>query len=239
MEFLCLVWAPEKLHYYLDGTVFDVITDCNAVKSLLNMNTSHRQILRFQTAIQECRGNINIAHKSGNIHKQADDLSSWALANTPENPAWVPQEENHTEGLCVTDIGTEFFNQPKESYKMDNNCHILLQLLMKDCKDPSLSSNLYEAWNKAYYEGRFHLLDGSLYYRSIHIFAMALADRTLTNTILHECHDSVASGDLSEDRKVERVKTCSWWPNWRNDDSEYYQTCNRCQKANRATGKAF
>ncbi|MBW0549135.1 hypothetical protein O181_088850 [Austropuccinia psidii MF-1] len=33
MEFLFLVWALEKLHYYLNGTVFDVITDCNAVRS--------------------------------------------------------------------------------------------------------------------------------------------------------------------------------------------------------------
>ncbi|MBW0507698.1 hypothetical protein O181_047413 [Austropuccinia psidii MF-1] len=32
MEFLCLVWELEKLHYYLDGSVFEVITDCNAVK---------------------------------------------------------------------------------------------------------------------------------------------------------------------------------------------------------------
>ncbi|MBW0538133.1 hypothetical protein O181_077848 [Austropuccinia psidii MF-1] len=30
MECLCLVWALEKLHYYLDGSVFEVITDCNA-----------------------------------------------------------------------------------------------------------------------------------------------------------------------------------------------------------------
>ncbi|MBW0584409.1 hypothetical protein O181_124124 [Austropuccinia psidii MF-1] len=27
MECLCLVWALEKLHYYLDGSVFEVITD--------------------------------------------------------------------------------------------------------------------------------------------------------------------------------------------------------------------
>ncbi|MBW0508664.1 hypothetical protein O181_048379 [Austropuccinia psidii MF-1] len=30
-EFLCLVWDLKKLHYYFDVTVFDVITDCNAV----------------------------------------------------------------------------------------------------------------------------------------------------------------------------------------------------------------
>ncbi|MBW0592364.1 hypothetical protein O181_132079 [Austropuccinia psidii MF-1] len=68
---------------------------------------------------------------------------------------------------------------------------------------------------------------------------MALTYRTLINTILHEYHDSVAAGHLSEDRTLERVKTCSWLPNWKNDVSEYCQTCERCQKANRATGKKF
>ncbi|MBW0554101.1 hypothetical protein O181_093816 [Austropuccinia psidii MF-1] len=37
MECLLLVLALEKLHYYLDGSIFEVITDCNAVKSVLNM----------------------------------------------------------------------------------------------------------------------------------------------------------------------------------------------------------
>ncbi|MBW0515422.1 hypothetical protein O181_055137 [Austropuccinia psidii MF-1] len=68
---------------------------------------------------------------------------------------------------------------------------------------------------------------------------MALADRTLINTLLHECHDSVSTGHLSEDRTLERVKTFSWWQNWKKDGSEYSQTCDRCQKANRATGKKF
>ncbi|MBW0560828.1 hypothetical protein O181_100543 [Austropuccinia psidii MF-1] len=62
---------------------------------------------------------------------------------------------------------------------------------------------------------------------------MTLTDRTLINTIVHEFHDSVASGHLSEDRTLERVKTCSWWPNLGNDVAEY------CQKANTATGRKF
>ncbi|MBW0536195.1 hypothetical protein O181_075910 [Austropuccinia psidii MF-1] len=52
MEFFCLVWALEKLYYYLDGSVFEVITNCNAVKSLLNMKTPNRHILRWQVEIQ-------------------------------------------------------------------------------------------------------------------------------------------------------------------------------------------
>ncbi|MBW0521481.1 hypothetical protein O181_061196 [Austropuccinia psidii MF-1] len=105
-------------------------------------------MLRWKIAIQEYKANMTIVHKSGTINKNADGLSRWALANTPENPAWVPQEEHHIEGICVTEIGTEFFNQVKESYKMEKNCHILCQLLMKDCKDPSLSSKLDEIWKK-------------------------------------------------------------------------------------------
>ncbi|MBW0561860.1 hypothetical protein O181_101575 [Austropuccinia psidii MF-1] len=132
MESLFLVWALEKLHYYLDGTAFDVITDFNAVKSPLNMKPPNRHMLIWQIAIQEYRGNMTIVHKSGNTHKNADGLSRWAVANTPEIPAWVPQEEHHIEGICVTDIGTEFFSQVKESYKIDKNCHILSQLLIKD-----------------------------------------------------------------------------------------------------------
>ncbi|MBW0505793.1 hypothetical protein O181_045508 [Austropuccinia psidii MF-1] len=90
MEFLYLLWALEKLHYYLDGGVFEVITGCNSVKSLLNMTIPNRHMLRWQIAIQEYRGNMNIAHKAGNIHKSSDGFSSWSLANTPDNPAYVP-----------------------------------------------------------------------------------------------------------------------------------------------------
>ncbi|MBW0524115.1 hypothetical protein O181_063830 [Austropuccinia psidii MF-1] len=106
MECLGLLWALEKLHYYLDGTAFSVITDCNAVKSSLDRKTPNRHILRWHMAIQEYRGNMNIAHKSANIHKISNGLSRWALANTPENPEWFSQEEHHIEVICGTDIGT-------------------------------------------------------------------------------------------------------------------------------------
>ncbi|MBW0499195.1 hypothetical protein O181_038910 [Austropuccinia psidii MF-1] len=110
---------------------------------------------------------------------------------------------------------------------------------MKKCKDPSRSSKLDEKWKKAYDEERFHLIDGILYHRTKHTCFMTLKDRTLMNTILHECNDIVASGNLSEDRTLERVTACSWWPNWRKEVAEYCQACGRCQKANRATEKEF
>ncbi|MBW0505448.1 hypothetical protein O181_045163 [Austropuccinia psidii MF-1] len=122
---------------------------------------------------------------------------------------------------------------------MDKNCHIICQILMKECKKTTLSSKLDEIWKKAYDEGRFHLLDGILYYRTKHTCVMALTDRTLINYILHKFHDSVAAENLSEDRTLERIRTCSWWPNLKKYVAEYCQPCDRFQKANRATGKKF
>ncbi|MBW0539093.1 hypothetical protein O181_078808 [Austropuccinia psidii MF-1] len=160
------------------------------------MKTPNRHMLRWQISIQEYKGNITIVHKSGNIHENADVLNRWALANKPGIFKWLPQEEHYIEGICVTEIGTEFFNKVKERYNMDKICHILSQLLMKDCKDPSLSSKLDEVRKKAYDEGIFHLLDGILYHRTKHTYVITLKYRTLINTILHEFHDSVVSGHL-------------------------------------------
>ncbi|MBW0504923.1 hypothetical protein O181_044638 [Austropuccinia psidii MF-1] len=90
-EFLFLVWALEKLHYYFKGAVFEVYTDCTAFKSLLNMKTTNRHMLRWQTAIKEYRGNMTIIYKEGKSHTNADGLSQWPLDNVKINPAYDPE----------------------------------------------------------------------------------------------------------------------------------------------------
>ncbi|MBW0462638.1 hypothetical protein O181_002353 [Austropuccinia psidii MF-1] len=199
-------------------------------------------MLRWQIAIQEYSGNMTIAHEGGNIHKNADGLSRWSLANTPDYPAYLPLEEDTQfpiEGIHIADIGTEFFEEVRESYKKDKNCHILTPLLDKDCKDTSLVKSVDETWNTYYSEGRFHLFDSIIYHRTKHSCVIPLCSRLLINTILHECHDSIYSQHLSEDRTLEKVKNCAWWPSWRKETIEYCHTCERCQKANRSTGKKF
>ncbi|MBW0531860.1 hypothetical protein O181_071575 [Austropuccinia psidii MF-1] len=57
-ECLCLVWDLEKLHYHFEGAVFEVYTDCTALKSLLNMKTTNRHMLRWKIAIRVSRGNM-------------------------------------------------------------------------------------------------------------------------------------------------------------------------------------
>ncbi|MBW0478855.1 hypothetical protein O181_018570 [Austropuccinia psidii MF-1] len=205
MECLCLVWALEILNYHLDGSAFRAITDCNAMKSHLNMKAPNRHMLRWQIAIQEYRGNMNIVYKAGKMHKNADGLSRRALANTPDNPAYLALEEEPQitiEGINIIDIGSEFFEEVRESFKQDKNCHILTSLLDKECKDTSLVNALDEICKNSSYERRFDLCDGIIYHITKHLCVMTLCIRLLMNTILHRCHYSICSGHFSGDRKL-------------------------------------
>ncbi|MBW0542907.1 hypothetical protein O181_082622 [Austropuccinia psidii MF-1] len=78
----------------------------------LNMKNPKRNMLRWQIAIKEYRGNMTIVHNAANIQRNADGLSFWALSNTPDNPAYVRLEAEPyipIEGVNITNIGTEFF----------------------------------------------------------------------------------------------------------------------------------
>ncbi|MBW0545822.1 hypothetical protein O181_085537 [Austropuccinia psidii MF-1] len=66
---------------------------------------------------------------------------------------------------------------------------------------------------------------------------MTIVERSVINILLKECHDSPFSVHLSEDITRETIKTCIWWPMWQKDVTEYQKTCDRCQKADKSTGR--
>ncbi|MBW0472347.1 hypothetical protein O181_012062 [Austropuccinia psidii MF-1] len=199
-------------------------------------------MLRWQLVIKEYGGNMTIVHKAGNINKNADGLSRWALANTHDSPAYVPLEaekQSTIEGINITDIGNEFVQELRKSHKKENNSHILKSLIDKDCKDTALVSSLDEVWKNFYSEGRFHFFDSIIYHRTKNSCVMTLCSRLIIDRILHECHDRIYSGNLSEEKILGKVKNSACWPSWRKESIEYCHTCDRCQKANRSTEKKF
>ncbi|MBW0520147.1 hypothetical protein O181_059862 [Austropuccinia psidii MF-1] len=121
--------------------------NCTSVKSLLNMKTPNRNMLRWKIAIQEYRGNMTIVHKDGDINKTADGLRRWPLPRNIDNTSYVPEDSSPQitiEGISVTDLNKRFFEEVRKSYTQDKNCIILCQLLTKDCKENSLIHALDE-----------------------------------------------------------------------------------------------
>ncbi|MBW0502717.1 hypothetical protein O181_042432 [Austropuccinia psidii MF-1] len=102
-----------------------MMTDCTAVKLLLNMQRPNRHLFRWQIAIQEYGGNMTIVHKDGNIHQNADGLSRWPLPNNIDNPAYMPEEASPQipiEGISVTDLRTAFLEEVRSRPTQDRNC---------------------------------------------------------------------------------------------------------------------
>ncbi|MBW0539138.1 hypothetical protein O181_078853 [Austropuccinia psidii MF-1] len=79
----------------------------------------------------------------------------------------------------------------------------------------SLIHALDEVLKKYYYERRFHLLDCIIYHRTKHTCVMTVVDRQ----------------NKGEREDLHMVA------NWQKDVAEYFKTCDRCQKANKYTGK--
>ncbi|MBW0511328.1 hypothetical protein O181_051043 [Austropuccinia psidii MF-1] len=153
----------------------------------------------------------------GFVFEDSEGLSRWPLPNNIDNPDYVADEASPQipiEGISVTDLKTPFFEEVRNSYTQDSNCRILCQLLIKDCNNNSLIPALDEIWKKSYDEGRFHLLDCIIYCRTEHTCVMTVADRSLINLVLKQCHYSRFSGHLTEDRTRGNVEICIWWPMW-------------------------
>ncbi|MBW0574994.1 hypothetical protein O181_114709 [Austropuccinia psidii MF-1] len=277
-ECLFLVWALDKIHYYLEGSVFEVYTDCTALKSLLNMETTNRNMLRWQKAIQEYRGNMTIIYKEGKSHTKSEGLSRWPLDNVKRNPTYDPEvaakipihfmeidrrknlrfsewdpgngtpfssdtvsegTETPILGISSSELHNELFDAVMKTYAKHKQCGILLKLLQQKYRSPELKSQLGEPWLRDYEDQTFFLIDGLLYHREKHTSALTVVDRDHISLILQECDDCPYMGHMSEDRTKERVASTAWWPKWEQELSEYINTCEICQKANRKHRKNY
>ena len=75
LECLAVVWAIEKFDYYLEGNKFKVITDHIALKWLFDKAIRKGRIGRWIARLQPYICDMEVIHKSGKKHMNADALS--------------------------------------------------------------------------------------------------------------------------------------------------------------------
>ncbi|MBW0532203.1 hypothetical protein O181_071918 [Austropuccinia psidii MF-1] len=214
-ECLCLVWAVEKLHYYLEGAVFEVYTDCTAFKSSLKRKTTNRHMLRWKIAIREYRGNMTLIYKEAKIpihfmeiyRKKNFRIYEWATESGTPDSGNTDSEGTETPilGISSSELHTEFFNAVMKTYVKQKQCGILLQLLQQKYRSPELNSQLEEPWLRDYKDNKLLLIDGLLYHREKHTSALTIIDRDHIYLILQLFHDFPYMGHMNEGRTKERV----------------------------------
>ncbi|GFV92741.1 retrovirus-related Pol polyprotein from transposon 297 [Trichonephila clavipes] len=78
-ECASIVFAIKRLHYYLDGNSFLVMTDHNSLVWLNRNVSSNSRLMRWALALQPY--NFRIVHRSGKSHKNANSLSRSVIDN--------------------------------------------------------------------------------------------------------------------------------------------------------------
>ncbi|MBW0546711.1 hypothetical protein O181_086426 [Austropuccinia psidii MF-1] len=193
---------------------------------------------------------MTIMYKEGKRHANADGLSRWPLENVKSNPACDPEVATKIPIHFVEiDRGGNFrFSEwePEggtpnmmKKYVKHKQCGILLQLLKQKYRSIELKSQLEEPWLRDYKDKKVFLIDGHIYHREKHTSALTIVDRDNISFILQECHDCPYMGHMSEYRTKERVASTAWWPKSGQELSEYINTCERCQKANKKHEKKY
>jgi transposase InsO family protein len=264
LECLALVWALQKLHYYLDGAQFEVVTDCTAVKSLINMKTPNRHMLRWQLAIQEFRGQMTIIHRAGKANVIADALSRAPLPNDVSNPAadlddalppqvlaldihdftsalsYAPLYLPTIHALSIASLNNELISVIQQGYEDDPDFFRVVEAL----RAPSFSlsevaGGLPKPLARDFTNGRFFIMDLLLYRRKGISSTLVIADKPTRTMILSSCHDDLVSGHLTPEKTIEFVRQVAWWPGLHKDVEDYVKSCPTCQRAKRATGKRY
>jgi hypothetical protein len=72
-ECLAIVWAINKLRYYLHGHKFTVVTDHKALTWLNNTRHTHNRLMRWSMTLQQF--NFDIEYRKGITNTNADSLS--------------------------------------------------------------------------------------------------------------------------------------------------------------------
>ena len=72
-EQACVVWAVRKLHVYLFGVEFDIVTDHKALTSMLQCQDTTSKLARWSTDLYAY--NFKVHHKAGKDLTNADGLS--------------------------------------------------------------------------------------------------------------------------------------------------------------------
>ncbi|MBW0488499.1 hypothetical protein O181_028214 [Austropuccinia psidii MF-1] len=168
-------------------------------------------------------------------------LSEWAPESGTPDSGNTDSEATETSslGISSSELHNELFNAVMNTCLKHKQCGIVLQLLQQKYRSPELESQLEEPWLRDYKDNKFFLIDGLLYHREKQTSALTIIDQDYISLILQECHDCPYMGHMSEDRTKESVASTAWWPKWEKELSEYVNTFEKFQKANRKNGKKY
>jgi hypothetical protein len=212
LECLAIIWAVRRLHPYLDGSKFTIITDHSALQWILDYNGSNKRMIRWTMDLRPYRHTMQIRYRPGRVNHNADPLSRAPLEPSPTDRAPICRYVStmEPEDNLTKDVRKDLLNDA-ECVKIINSLSSTTPLA--EYRTFSLADNLLFQQTPGSERPRLYIPKG----------------RSRIN-VLHDHHDNPASGHLGTVKTLNLVGRNYYWPAMARDIRDYVRSCLSCQR---------
>ena len=230
LEALGVVWAVKHFRPYLYGHRCQVITDHEALKSLLNTPHPSGKLARWGLAIQEL--DLHILYRPGKSNQSADALSRLPMSTAVEGKkeeVTAKDGEGTVNALACDDSMKEL------GAKQDDDPSLLVikrYLLAKD-----LPSDEKVARELVLSGPQFEIIDNILYHVETDKTLRVIPTTDQREKLFEDVHSGLFGGHLRSAKVHGQLAKHFWWPTMRADIVKWCQACQVC--ATRQVGRSI
>lgn len=200
-ECLAVVWAVKQFRCYLYGRKFKVLTDCRALKWLMNARDPSSRLSRWNLLLQEY--NFEVEHRAGKMNQNADALSRAVVRE-------VIQYEPH----CDVD---RFVGAQREDRK-------LITLISKCEEQPDKTFGCYVIDSR----GLLCRREQTTLKQDRLVKNRIVVPESLKNYVIQLYHDTPYSGHRGTGKTSERVREKYFWHGMQKKVQNYCAQCVSC-----------
>jgi len=201
-----IIFATQKFRHYLFGKPFLLRTD-NRINTYLQTKRSPKSRKLLNWALELSEFDYEIEHIPSKNNAISDCLSRLYTVNS-----------------SAMDLQPEFSTADLIAHQTQDRsiCEAKVYLLSKEQFDITQLGNL-----KRYRKHLTISTEGILLWKSLPVIP-----EQLRSTILHTCHDHASSGHFGIDRTWTRLSSTYFWPNARDDVTNWVKSCPNCLSFN-------
>ncbi|XP_076247766.1 uncharacterized protein LOC143187432 [Calliopsis andreniformis] len=234
-ELLAVVKSVEHFHHYLYGRRFLVRTDHAALRWLMSFKRPEGQIARWIERLQEY--DIEIRHRGGKAHGNADALSRRPCADTHCKPCSRREEQDQRETTRTlrTACETGDVGDWRQTQAEDEDIGLILLKKREEIRPTREEISACPPQTKFYWTiwDSLEVKDGILYRKwesscGAKITWLLVVPRKKVTEVLQECHSSPAAGHFGVNKTLAKVRQRFYWITCRQDVVEWCRKCTTC-----------
>lgn len=214
-EFLSILFACEKFHFYTYGRAITVVNDHKPLLGVIKKEICRIPSAKLQRIrIKLLNYDINLEHAPGKTIQLADYLSRYMIQVGEE-----AEDKTLTESVLSINVSDERKKQFQEQTEKDEN----LKLIKDFCKNgwPKEKSKCPVQLKYFYKLRNDIILDDDLLFYNERIIVPAVMRKAILNK-LHEPHFGMT-------KTKQRARASVFWPNINNEIEQIVMQCRECQ----------